>query len=183
MISPALAILESDEQRSELSEFYERHKDRLYAIALSKLHNREFAEDAVQEAFLRISDKPERFFAVPAENRPEYANVIVRNIALDMFYSKSKMPLEQPDESEFADDAPYLEDSLFDKISRDEILAYIDALPSLQRDVLTLHCFFGLSIDETAQRLDISIAAAKKRLMLARKSIKDFINKRGGENE
>ena len=47
MISSALAILETEEQRNELSEFYEQYKDRFYAISFSKLHNRESAEDAV----------------------------------------------------------------------------------------------------------------------------------------
>ena len=182
MISAALSILESDEQRHELSEFYEQHKKRLYAIAFSKLHNRESAEDAVQEAFLRIADKPERFFAVPAKNRQAYADVIVRNIAIDMFEQKNKIHTEQLEENVPEDDITGLDDSLFDKISRDEILGFIDALPELQRNVLMLHCFFGLSIDETAEKSNISLAAAKKRLLLARKAVREFIE-RGVKNE
>ena len=50
MISAALAILETQEQRNELSEIYEHHKKTFYAIAYSKLQNRPDAEDAIQEA-------------------------------------------------------------------------------------------------------------------------------------
>lgn len=39
MISAALAILKTDEQRNELSAFYEENKKRFYAIAFSKLNN------------------------------------------------------------------------------------------------------------------------------------------------
>lgn len=53
MISAVLALLESDEQRSALAEFYARSKNRLYYIALSKLHNSADAEDAVQEVSFR----------------------------------------------------------------------------------------------------------------------------------
>ena len=60
MISVALAVLETEEQRNLLSEFYEQNKNRLYLIAFSKLHNRQSAEDAVMETLLRIADKPER---------------------------------------------------------------------------------------------------------------------------
>ena len=183
MISAALAILNTDEERNELSAFYEENKSRFYSIAFSKLHNRESAEDAVQEAFLSIADKPERFFAVSPENRRAYTDVIVRNIAVDMFDRKNKIPVAQSEEYELEADMPLLEDSLFDKVSRDEIMAYIDALPALQRNVLMLHGFFGLSIDETAQRLNISLAAAKKRLLLARKAVREFIDERGGESE
>lgn len=61
MISTALALLKTDEQRNVLSEFYQKYKNRFYAIAYSKLHGKAAAEDAVQEAFLRIVDKPENF--------------------------------------------------------------------------------------------------------------------------
>ncbi len=64
MISAALAILESEEQRNELSEFYEENKSRLYSIALERLHNRQDAEDAIQETFLGIAEKPDKFFSL-----------------------------------------------------------------------------------------------------------------------
>ena len=53
MISAVLALLESDEQRSALAEFYARSKNRLYYIALPKLHNSADAENAVQEVSFR----------------------------------------------------------------------------------------------------------------------------------
>ena len=64
MINTALAILQTDEQRNTLSDFYQTYKNRFYAIAYSKLHDRNLAEDAVQEAFSRIASKPETFFSL-----------------------------------------------------------------------------------------------------------------------
>lgn len=179
MIDTAFAVIENEEQRCELADFYAQNKHRLYSIALSKLHNAQEAEDAVQEVFSRIADKPERFFDIPPENRLSYADVVVRNIAVDMFNRKSKIPVGQLDDDIPEEGVISLENDIFDKISRDEILEFVDGLPSSQRDVLMLHCFFGLSIDDTAQRLGISLAAAKKRLMLARKAIRVFIKERG----
>ena len=183
MFDMTFAVIENEEQRSELAEFYSKYKNRLYSIALSKLHNEEDAEDVVQDVFSRIADKPEKFFDIPPENRLAYADVIVRNIAVDMFKSKNRLKVEQLD-----DDTPEigkvsLENGLFGRISRDEILKFVDGLPTTQREVLMLHCFFGLSIDDTAQRLNISLAAAKKRLMLARKTIRDFIDERSDRYE
>ena len=73
MISAALAVLKTDEQLNELSEFYEENKNRFFSIEFSKLHNREDAEDAIQEAFLRIVKYPEKFFAIPTHKRLPYA--------------------------------------------------------------------------------------------------------------
>lgn len=183
MLDTAFSVIENEEQRSELSEFYLKNKNRLYSIAFSKLHNAEEAEDAVQEIFSRIADKPERFFDIPIEKRLAYADVMVRNVAVDMFNEKNRIPVEQLDENEPENDILTLENSFFDRISRDEILSFINDMPALQRNVLTMHCFFDITIDETAKRLNISIAAAKKRLMLARKAIKTFIDERSKDHE
>lgn len=89
MISTALALLETDEQRNILSEFYQKYKNRFYAIAYSKLHGKAAAEDAVQEAFLRIVDKPENFFKIEHNKRVAYADVIVRNEVDGASWSKT----------------------------------------------------------------------------------------------
>ena len=183
MIDVSFAVIENEGQRNEIAEFYSKNKNRLYSIALSKLHNAQEAEDAVQEVFSRIADKPERFFDIPPENRLAYTDVIVRNIAVDMFNTRNRVYAEQLENGELEDNGISLEDSLLEKISRNEILEFVDKLPALQRDVLTMHCFFGLTIDETSQRLNISLAAAKKRLLLARKAVRSFIDERGAENE
>lgn len=179
MIDVSFAVIENEEQRNDLADFYCKNKNRFYYIALSKLNNEEEAEDAVQEVFSKIADKPEKFFDIPIGNRLAYISVIVRNTAVDMYNSKIKAPVEYLEE-EFEDSANVvsLDDSLFDKISRDEILKFIDSLPDSQRSVLMLHCFMGFTIDETAQRLNISLTAANKRLTLARRAIRKFIDER-----
>ncbi len=182
MIDATFAVIEDEAQRNELAEFYARYKNRFYLIANSRLHNREEAEDAVQAMFTAIADKPESFFGIPAEDRLAYTDVMIRNIAVDMFNAKNKMPLDELNE-EIENDTVSLENNLFGRIAHDEILSFIDALPPLQRNVLILHCLFGLSIDETARRLNISLAAANKRLALARKAVKAFIDERRKDHE
>lgn len=182
MLDTALAVIKDEDQRSELTEFYSQNKDRFFGIAYSRLHSKDAAEDAVQEAFSEIADKPEYFFGIPKEKRLAYADVIVRNISVNMFNSKNKIQMDELDEK-IEDTAISLENDLFAKISRDEILAFIDRLPTLQRSVLTLHCLFGFSVDETAQRLNISLTAANRRLTLARKAVREFVDERSKSYE
>ena len=182
MFAEAIAIIEDEGQRNELSEFYEENKNRFYEIAFEHLHNKEESEDAVQEAFLRIADKPEKFFSLSGLNRVYYISAVVRNVSVDIFNKKNKS-LEITEDSVFEDDFSIIENSLFDKVSRDEILSFIDNLPPLQRNVLILTCLSGLSISETAQTLKISKNAVNQRLYLARKSIKNFIEERRKCNE
>ena len=184
MISAALAILESDEQRNELSEFYEKNKNRFYAIAFEHLHNIQDSEDAIQETFLRIANAPDKFFILNDEKRISYVCAILRNVSIDMFKKNIKEATDEiPDDIVYKNDYALLENSLFNKISHNEILVFIDNLPQLQRNVLKLTCLSGLSIDETAQILKISKSAVNQRLYLARKSIKEFLIGRNKSDE
>ena len=72
MISVALAVLESEEQRNELDILYEKNKDTFLAIALKILKNLNDAEDALQEAFLSVVKYPDTFFNIPENKRVAY---------------------------------------------------------------------------------------------------------------
>ena len=168
MISTALALLETDEQRNVLSEFYQKYKNRFYAIAYSKLHGKAAAEDAVQEAFLRIVDKHNK--------RVAYADVIVRNVAIDMFNKNNAHKIEELTED--VSDEAYtlgLEDTVIGSVSKNELLAFILKLPVLQRDILNLKVVFELSNSEIAQKLNVSENVVRQRLYQARKSISSFL--------
>lgn len=176
MISTALALLETDEQRNVLSEFYQKYKDRFYAIAYSKLHGKAAAEDAVQEAFLRIVDKPENFFKIEHNKRVAYADVIVRNVAIDMFNKNNAHELEElTDDVSNENYAPGVEDTVIGSVSKNELLAFILKLPVLQRDILNLKVIFELSNSEIAQKLNVSENVVRQRLYQARKSISAFL--------
>lgn len=161
MVDAIFAVIENEEQRNELAEFYEKYKSRLYRIALKKPHNEADAEDAVQEVFLSIAGKPERFFDLALNNRLAYVDVMVRNISMKMYNAKCKVPIEPLDDDIEAETVS-LEDVILDNASRDEIM----------------RCLVGLSVDETAERLNILISAANKDLSLARKALREFINER-----
>lgn len=176
MISTALALLKTDEQRNVLSEFYQKYKNRFYAIAYSKLHGKTAAEDAVQEAFLRIVDKPEKFFKIEHNKRVAYADVIVRNVAIDMFNKNNAQKIEELTED--VSDEAYtlgLEDTVIGSVSKNELLAFILKLPVLQRDILNLKVVCELSNSEIAQKLNVSETVVRQRLFQARKSILDFL--------
>lgn len=182
MLDTALAVIKDEDQRSELTEFYSQNKDRFFGIAYSRLHSKDAAEDAVQEAFSEIADKPGNFFGLPEGKKIAYVNVMVRNISVKIFNSKNKISEVELDEK--TEDASIsLENDLFAKISRDEILAFIDSLPPRQRSVLMLHCLFGYSVNETAQKLKISLTAVKKRLTMARKAVREFVDERSKSYE
>lgn len=176
MISGALSILKTDKERSKLSKFYEENKERFYAIAFSKLHNREEAEDAVQEAFLRIADKPEKFFEISSNKQVAFTDVIIRNISVDMFKKANKIEtVELTDDVSNEDFELPLYEYIMGDISRDELLDFISNLSPLLRDVLELKVVIGLSNHEISQKLSITEGVVRQRLYQARRAIATFI--------
>lgn len=179
MISSALAVIENECRRNELAEFYEKNKNRFYAIAFDRLHNQEAAEDAVQEAFLEIANKPDTFFSLSDTKQIHYLYGVVKNVSIDML-NKNRTPQSEELSKDivYRDDENLIENTLFDNISRDEILSFIERLPELQRNALMLVCLSELSISEAAQVLKVSENVIYQRLHLARKAIKKFIEER-----
>lgn len=174
------SVIEDPVQRNELEEFYKNNKNCFLNIAYTYLHNKSDAEDAVQEAFSEIICKPDNFFSIAPENRASFMVAVVRNISSDMFNKKNKVPLEELDEEDTYDDNPFsFEDSMIGKVSRDSLKQFIKSLPPLQRDVLTLRCLMGFSTAETAEKLNISQSAVKKRLRLAKEAVREYARKEG----
>ena len=139
MIAAALAVLENEGQQEELSEFYEKYKKRFLNIAFNKLHNKEEAEDAVQEAFLRIADRPDIFFGLDETRRVRFFYGVIENVAVKMFNINQKNYTEELTEDiVYQNDEDPIENSMMDKISRDELLAFIDTLPEAQIMILAL---------------------------------------------
>ncbi|MDE6726557.1 MAG: sigma-70 family RNA polymerase sigma factor [Oscillospiraceae bacterium] len=173
MISSALAGLETEERRNELAEFYEQNKSGLYAFAMSRTRNREKAEDAVQEAFLRIAKYPETFFALPVHKRMSYAVIVTGNAVNDIF-SESAKSSELPDTIE--DNSLSVEDTALGNISAEELKAFIKAMPEAQRQAVILKIVCEMTTAEIACALNISEPTARKRVSNAYKTIKKYLN-------
>lgn len=122
MISAALAVLKTDEERNALSEIYTKNIKSFYSIAFSKLHNAHDSEDAIQEAFLAIARNPDNFFAIPQEKRVSYINVMIRNISFSIWNKKLKIEDTQVELDEnILDESVSLDEKISSELSCIEI--------------------------------------------------------------
>lgn len=176
MLAAALAILKTEKQRNELAEFYKKNKNRLYKIAYSKLHNRESSEDAVQETFLRLAANHERFFRLNDSARVTFANVVTRNIAIDMYRKANQIDtVDNPDKIIDDNSENPSEDYLLYKFTKEKLIEFLRGLPPLQRDVLYLKAVHGFTMQEIAEKLSVSENVVRQRLFCARKAIKEAL--------
>ena len=168
------SILGGDSQLfHDLIRPYERS---VYLMALSFLHNEADAEDTAQEAFLKAfrnltSFRGESKFGT-------WLISITLNEARNRLRKKKVMPTESLDEvpGEQGHVSPALlrdwkeipSEALERKEIRVILKAAVDTLPPIYRDTFLLRDIEELSVAETAEALQISIASVKVRLHRAR---------------
>lgn len=177
MLNFYLSILSTDEEKTEFERLYHAQKNIMYHIAYSKLNNSHDAEDAVSEAFLRCAKKFSRIMEIPCNKRGAFLDVIVRNVAVDMFKKNCNAPDDIEDYTFVADKTPDTEDMAIGNISRDELVERIREMPEVLRDTLTLSSFCNMTNKEIADFLGVSENTVAQRLFRARKIIAEEIRK------
>ena len=181
MISAALSVLKTDAQRKIVNDLYKEYKNRFYHIAYSRLKNTHDAEDAIEEAFLRIAKRPEFFFKIPDHKKAAYIDVIIRNVSVDMLKKRQKDLCIEPENKMLSEDVS-VENTAIGNISKDELTAFIQTLSEAQKQVIYLKIEFQMTSRQIAEALEISETAVRKRLSEAGKTIKKFV-KEENENE
>lgn len=163
MINAALAVLQTDEQRNILSEFYEENKNKFFSLAYAKLQNSEESEDAVQEAFLRIVKYPEKFFSIEPHKRLPYSIIIIRNVVLQMLEKQGRYTFEELPEG-IPDSNLSIEDISIGNVARSELVEFIKTLSESKKQAVILKGVYGLNNREIADVLGITESAVRRRI-------------------
>jgi RNA polymerase sigma factor (sigma-70 family) len=143
-----------------LAERFEDHRDRLRAVALRMLGSSSQAEDAVQEAWLRLS----RTDAEAVDNLGGWLTTVVARVCLDMLRSRAarhETPAAADHAEPVSDGSPEDEAMLADSVGL-ALLIVLDTLTPPERLAFVLHDLFGVPFDEIAPILGRSPAAARQ---------------------
>jgi len=157
-------------QRTLHDELMERFKTRLDETAFERLVNDytppatalahqmlcdpALAEDAVQEAFVRVIRKRRQFVSSRPFSHWFYA--ILRNVCIDMLRKRKY-------EKDAVRHLTHRIKRFIRNESRSDFMAMLGALPLHERSVLELRAVHSMAFEEIAVALDISTEAAKKR--------------------
>jgi RNA polymerase sigma factor (sigma-70 family) len=146
--------------REWLADRFEADRTRLQAVAYRLLGSASEADDAVQEAWLRLS----RSDTSEVENLSGWLTTVVSRVCLDMLRSRRsrrEQPLAQ--DGEFIPDAadPEREAVLAESVGL-AMLAVLQRLAPAERVAFVLHDVFGVSFDEIAGIVGRSPVAARQ---------------------
>lgn len=145
-------------------EFFEREYPRLVRLMVPTTHDLAAAEEAAQEAMMRVFERWERVSQL--ESPVGYAYVTAVNASRRRFRRPwVTLSDELPDLK--ADPASLV-------VSRDRLLTALGRLSRVERDALLLVSVLGLSAEEAGRALKIKPASVRSRLHRARASLHEF---------
>jgi RNA polymerase sigma-70 factor, ECF subfamily len=156
-----------------LTELFQQHKGRLRAVAYRMLGSVAEAEDALQEAWLRIRDQDPR----AVENMQAWLTTVVGRVCLNMLRSRRSRretfsDVHVPDPVVTLRNTPDPEQQalLADSVGL-ALLVVLDSLTPDERLAFVLHDVFGVPFSEIAGVLDRSEAAAQQLASRARRRV------------
>jgi RNA polymerase sigma factor (sigma-70 family) len=150
---------------------FEEHRDRLTAVAHRLLGSRAEAEDAVQEAWLRVS----RAGTAGVENLGGWLTTVVARVALNQLRARAgrrEDPLDDaPPARLHAVADPAEEAVLADSVGL-ALTVVLDQLAPAERLAFVLHDLFDVPFDEIAPIVDRSPAATRQLASRARRRVR-----------
>lgn len=167
---------------SLLSELFTENRQMMFKIAFSILQNNADAEDAVQEAFLHISNNLERVSEIPVDDRIGYIIEIVKNVCYDQIRSKNRRQICNIDEFEIST-GNSVEDEALSALTVDEIKSVLNELSERDNDILYLLLFMDYAPKDIAKSLGISERNISMYIIRARKRLIKALRKRGVTND
>lgn len=130
MLAAYLTTLESDEDRQQFTALYEQCHAQMEKTALQILKNQHDAEDAVQNAFLKIIRHFEKIYEIPCKRRVLWCVCIVRNESCSLLRKmKPTFPLEDWDG---------FTDNIGEELEYREVLDWIARMPDTYRTALEM---------------------------------------------
>jgi RNA polymerase sigma factor (sigma-70 family) len=162
------------DERDWMAESFEEHRPRLRAVAYRMLGSLSEADDAVQEAWLRVSRADTR----GVENLGGWLTTIVARVSLNMLRSRKsrreqsldvRVPEPIVDRADGTD--PEHEALLADSVGL-ALLVVLETLSPAERLAFVLHDMFGVPFDEIAPIVDRSPEAARQLASRARRRVR-----------
>lgn len=156
-------------------------KDKLFRLGKTLLQNREDAEDALQEVYMKLWDNKE---VIGDLKSPEaYAMKVMKNHCLDRLKSRKNKHMVDIKEPEIGKEnfTPFSSVS-FDNL-KELMLKLFSTLPEQQRMIIHMRDIEHYSYEEIADVTGMNVNAIRVNLSRARKSVKgNYMKIRSFEN-
>jgi RNA polymerase sigma-70 factor (ECF subfamily) len=159
-----------------------RHKQRIFSFVLSKVLDREIAEDIFQDTFIKVINTLKKGKYNEEGKFLPWVMRIAHNLVIDHFRRTKRIPkFRNTDEFDIftviSDEVLNVEKQLIKDQILDDIRGLIVELPEDQKEVLIMRMYKDMSFKEIAENTDVSINTALGRMRYALINLRKLIEK------
>lgn len=167
------AVYDKKMRAEFIEKCYQLYEQKMYQAAFGILHDSGRAEDAVQEAFLKLMKGQAYFENAESEECKRYMITVIKHSAIDIYNKKKREQeiicfLDRDIDGETKGTA--LKEG--DREEEEELKTLISGLRPKYYDVVEALALDNLSVKETSGRLGISEVNVRKRFERAKKMLK-----------
>ena len=173
-----LSLIENEEDKLKFERLYYDYRKLMKHIATDMLRDEFLAEDAVHEAFIKLTRHISGVDESNSHKTKAFIVIIIKSVCLDML-RKDKQ--DKSFSLEEIDSMAYVDDESFKRLEVEDIYSVISSLSDTYREIIELKVVHNLSDKEIADVLGISNAAVRKRMQRAREILKNKLAERGEE--
>ena len=169
-----LACLATRDDGAALGALYDRHSRQAFAVAYRIVQSPEVAEEVVQDAFLALWRRADRYAPGRGDVRG-WLLAIVRNRAIDQLRAQQARPRRAVGDHDLAGllaDPGDTEKTALAAVEASAVRAAVARLSPVQRRAVELAYFAGLSYPEVAQTMGAPLGTVKSRMRLALTSLR-----------
>ncbi|HSF54592.1 MAG TPA: RNA polymerase sigma-70 factor [Algoriphagus sp.] len=155
---------------SAFDELYYRYVKKLMAFALSFFPNKDLAQDAVQDIFIRIWERRSEL-----EESKNFKTYLFQSVKFYMFnYARDRKPSCTLDEApeHFIVKDNKVETDLACQDLESAVFTLIEKLPKVQQEVFRLNKLDGYTASEIAVKMNLSQRTIEHHIYLASKTVK-----------
>jgi RNA polymerase sigma-70 factor (ECF subfamily) len=162
--------------RAAFAALYDVTSGKLFAVCLQVLKNRSEAEDALQEVYLRVWNKADRY-AVTGHSPMTWLITIARNLAIDRLRARKAGAVDLDSAGELVDKRPGPEAVSIAASEQRRISACFDELPADRARAVRAAYLEGATYQILADRFDVPLNTMRTWLRRSLMALKECLSR------
>lgn len=159
-----LSFIDDEKDKSKFEVLYYEYRDRMMDMALSVLHNKEDAEDAVHNTFIAIAKNMKSIDEAKSARTLSYVLKATKNTSINMLKKRNKHETISLDDIRDISDEEFYE-KLNLKQQYNDVVKAIVKLDDKYKDVLFYHFVSDMTANEISKLLGRKQSTVKQQLV------------------
>jgi RNA polymerase sigma-70 factor (ECF subfamily) len=176
-----LMAVQVSQDSAKLDFIYVRFKKLMLHKAFLILRDRELAQDAVSEAFIRVYKNLHKIDETDLGKTAAFLIMIVKNVSITLYHKQQKTIAADAQMPELADRVS-VEDTVVSDSGMSELLKIIDSLKEELKTPFLLKYAYDYSLKEISRMLDISESNVAVRIHRAKAKLEKIMQKEEAAN-